>query len=66
VLSKGNWLEFKAILQYYGNKQVVMFARQSKILDPKTVHFLSSYFKVALNEFKSCKVLDDQKDYWVF
>jgi len=66
VLSKGDWQEFKSILQYYGNEQVLNVAQQSKILDPKTVHFLGSYFKVALSEFRSYKVLDSQKDFWVF
>lgn len=66
VLSKGNWKEFKATLLYYGKEKMKMVAKESRILDPKSVYFLSSYFQISLNEFYSFKSLTEKKNHWVY
>jgi len=55
VVSLGQLEDWNKILSYYGAEKVKEEVLQIRYLDNKTLHFLSFYFKVPIEEFRCYK-----------
>ena len=51
VLTRGLLKDFYFLLQLYSNHEIMIAVKKSKVLDNKTMHFCSHYFKIPLTEF---------------
>jgi len=58
------WEHFKAIIQYYGKKEVANVAKNIRYLDDKTIHFCSVYFDIPLNEFRCYTLKQSLPKHW--
>lgn len=50
VLSRGLLKDFFFLLQLYTNEEITIAVKNSNVLDKKTIHFCSHYFRIPLNE----------------
>lgn len=50
VLGRGFLQDFYFLVQLYSNEEIATAVKKSKVLDDKTIHFCSHYFKIPLNE----------------
>ncbi len=50
VLSRGILPDFYFLLQLYTHNEIIKAVKSSRLLDKKTAHFCSYYFKIPLNE----------------
>jgi hypothetical protein len=50
VLSRGFLQDFYFLLQLYSTEEITAAVKKSKVLDNKTVHFCSYYFKIPITE----------------
>ena len=50
VLSRGLLQDFYFLLQLYSTEEITAAVKNSKVLDNKTVHFCSYYFKIPITE----------------
>jgi|GEM_PF-6401429 len=56
VYLRGDWNEFKAILKYFTKEKLFKVATDSKVLDIKTVYFLSLLLQIPLKKMRSYNV----------
>ncbi len=52
VLERGSWGNIKEIIAYYGNADVVEAAKKSRWFSDKTMHFISGYFDIPLEQLR--------------
>ena len=50
VLGRGLLQDFYFLLQLYSTEEITTAVKKSKVLDKKTVHFCSYYFKIPITE----------------
>ena len=52
IIERGNWPDFKSLINYYGFKQVKDDIIQLRYMDKKSLRFCSFYFKVPQEKFR--------------
>jgi len=55
MLERGNWPEFKSILEYYGQEQVKNILLNLRYMDKKSLRFCSFYFRIPKEDFRCYK-----------
>jgi hypothetical protein len=50
VMTRGKMEDFETLLTLYSKEEIREALKESKVLDPKTRHFSSWYFKIPENE----------------
>ena len=50
VMSHGLLQDFYFLLQLYTREEIINSLKKSKVLDAKTIHFCSHYFKIPITE----------------
>jgi hypothetical protein len=64
ILTLGNLDEFHQILKIYNEQTVIDIIHQLGYLDPKTLRFVISYFKINKNELKCCTKKQSTVIHW--
>lgn len=64
VLAKGDLDDWRAIRQHYGYENLKDIVRELRDMDDKTLHFLSHYFEIPLNEFRCFKERPLKTPHW--
>ena len=52
VLERGSWNNIKEIISYYGKEEVAKTAKKARWFSDKTMHFISGYFDIPLEELR--------------
>jgi hypothetical protein len=52
VLSRGEWADFKALINHYGKKRVADYAANIRYLDDMVLNFCTTYFKQSKENFR--------------
>lgn len=52
VLERGSWDQIKELINYYGRTEIIEAAKQARWFSDKTMHFISGYFNVPLQNLK--------------
>ena len=52
ILDRGNWPDFKALIDYYGKKQVKDNILHLSYMDRKSLRYCSFYFRISEKEFR--------------
>ena len=52
VVERGSWQEFHELIRFYGKAAVVDGVKKARCLDRKTMHFLSGYLSISLEELR--------------
>lgn len=52
VLERGSWDNIKEIISYYGRQEIIGAARKARWFSDKTMHFISGYFDIPLEELR--------------
>ncbi len=52
MLERGNWPDFKALIEYYGRETVKGDLIKARYIDRKSLRFCSFYFNVPQEEFR--------------
>lgn len=61
ILQRGTWMDFKALISFYGEKIVKREVIQIRYMDKKTLRFCSFYFQIAEDKFRCFKSIQLQK-----
>lgn len=52
VLERGSWQSIKELIHYYGRPEIIEAAKKARWFSLKTMHFISGYFNIPLNELR--------------
>lgn len=52
VIERGSWNEFKELINFYGADSVIECAKKARWFSEKTMHFVSAYFDIPLEDLK--------------
>lgn len=52
VFEKGNWADYKEVMEYYSLDKIKTALRNAKWLDAKTMYFVSAYFDIPLETMR--------------
>ncbi len=55
ILERGNWPDFKALIEYYGYDTVKEDLLHTRYLDKKSLRFCSFYFRIPQEKFRCFK-----------
>jgi len=66
VLHRGSWEDFKAILNWYGQKKVSVIAQRLRHLDKCVLSFCSVYFDVPIENFRCYTWKQSNPTHWDF
>jgi hypothetical protein len=64
VFSLGSFREIKIVINRYGNREVVSVLKNLKYIDPKTLNFISLFFKEPLDSFRCYKNRQLSRQHW--
>jgi len=64
VFALGTSTEVKLVISYYGTETVVDVLKKLNYIDPKTLNFVSAYFKVSLESFKCYGQKQSIRQHW--
>ncbi|OFX43005.1 MAG: hypothetical protein A2X05_18415 [Bacteroidetes bacterium GWE2_41_25] len=64
VFALGTLKEVKLVLEYYGTETVTDVLKKLNYIDPKTLNFVSAYFKVSLESFKCYRRKQSIRQHW--
>jgi hypothetical protein len=66
VVTRGNWSDWLAIRAYYGLDRIRTEMLQSRDLDKKTLHFLSTLFDIPQEQFRCYTYIQSNPGHWVY
>lgn len=66
VVTRGNWSDWLAIHAYYGLERIRTEMLQSRDLDKKTLHFLSTLFDIPEEQFRCYTYIQSNPGHWVY
>jgi hypothetical protein len=52
VFTKGDWSDFKQVINFYGKDKCLSALKNARYLDPRTLSFCSHYFEIDKSEFR--------------
>jgi hypothetical protein len=55
VLERGSWLEIQELISFYGKSEITEAAKKSRWFSDKTMHFISGYFDLPLEQMRCYK-----------
>ena len=65
VFNFGTLEELRAILRYYGKKEIEEKIVQAGYLDKKTLSFASAYLNIPMEKFRCYKKTQSKIKYWI-
>ena len=64
VLSRGNWDEFKKLIDHYGKEKVAHYATQLRYMDKIVLAFCVTYFKIPKEKFRCYILRQSHPTHW--
>jgi len=66
VFMKGDWSDFRQVIEFYGRDKCLDALLHARYLDPKTLSFCSNYFEIDKSEFRCFKERQLHSGPWDF
>lgn len=64
VVTRGQLSDFRKILAYYGKPRMAKEAVQIRSLDKKSLHFLSSFLSIPIQQFRCYTQTQSNQAHW--
>ncbi|MDX2245186.1 MAG: hypothetical protein SF052_00305 [Bacteroidia bacterium] len=66
ITTRGNFEEFRILLQYYGKETVKNTLLNTRYLDKVTLFFCSTIFDSPITEFRCYKLAQSNPEHWIY
>lgn len=66
VFMKGEWSDFRQVLDFYGKEKCLSALKNARYLDPRTLSFCSHYFEMDKSEFRCFKERQLSPAPWIY
>ena len=66
VIMLGTLEEWRQLQEYYGNDRIREEMKQSRVLDPRSLSFLSCIFDIPKTQFRCFTQIQSQSGHWTY